>query len=64
VLPLIDRMSALCVKVTARLYRITPLGRTLDVPFSALNNWVARHANNVRAAQVTFDEKVSRSDAT
>jgi DNA-binding HxlR family transcriptional regulator len=45
-------------------YRITPLGRTLDEPFSALNNWAAKHANNVRAAQVMFDEKVSRSDAT
>ena len=41
-------------------YVVTPLGRTLDKPFTALNAWTAEHADAVRKAHAAFDER-SRS---
>ncbi len=38
-------------------YRVTPLGRSLDKPFAALNAWTADHAEDVRKAQALFDER-------
>lgn len=38
-------------------YAVTPLGRTLDKPFAALNAWTAEHAQAVRAAQDAFDRR-------
>jgi DNA-binding HxlR family transcriptional regulator len=36
-------------------YVVTPLGRTLDKPFAALNAWTAEHADAVRKAHAAFD---------
>lgn len=38
-------------------YSVTPLGRTLDKPFAALNAWTAQHAAAVRVAQQRFDRR-------
>ena len=38
-------------------YVVTPLGRSLDKPFAALNAWTAEHAQDVRRAQAIFDER-------
>ncbi len=38
-------------------YRVTPLGRSLDKPFAALNAWTMEHAEALRAAQKAFDER-------
>jgi len=38
-------------------YSLTPLGRTLDEPLSALARWAQRHMPEVRAAQETFDRR-------
>jgi DNA-binding HxlR family transcriptional regulator len=38
-------------------YVVTPLGRTLDKPFTALNAWTAEHADAVRKAHAAFDER-------
>jgi DNA-binding HxlR family transcriptional regulator len=38
-------------------YRVTPLGRTLDEPFAALNAWTAKHGQAVRVAQAAFDHR-------
>ncbi len=35
-------------------YEITPLGRTLHEPISALYMWAEAHAGDVRAAQASF----------
>lgn len=44
-------------------YRVTPLGRTLDKPFSALNAWTSEHAAAVRQAQKVFDERYGSGPA-
>lgn len=36
-------------------YRLTPLGRTLKEPLSALAQWSQLHMDEVRAAQARFD---------
>ena len=36
---------------------VTPLGRSLDKPFAALNAWTMEHAEALRAAQKAFDER-------
>ena len=36
-------------------YAVTPLGRSLDKPFAALNAWTSTHADAVREAQCAFD---------
>jgi hypothetical protein len=36
-------------------YAVTPLGRSLDKPFAALNAWTSTHADAVRKAQRAFD---------
>lgn len=36
-------------------YSLTPLGRTLREPLSALADWSVHHMDEVRAAQVRFD---------
>jgi len=38
-------------------YSLTPLGRTLDEPLSALARWAERHMPEVRSAQVDFDRR-------
>ncbi len=38
-------------------YSLTPLGRTLDEPLSALARWAERHMPEVRSAQVAFDRR-------
>jgi len=41
-------------------YSVTPLGRSLDKPFSALNAWTSEHADAVREAQAAFDKRYGR----
>jgi len=36
---------------------VTPLGRSLDKPFAALNAWTMEHAETLRAAQKAFDKR-------
>ena len=36
-------------------YSVTPLGRTLEMPFQALYGWTVDHAAAVRQAQSAFD---------
>lgn len=36
-------------------YSITPLGRTLQAPFSALRDWTDAHAAEVTRAQAAYD---------
>ena len=36
-------------------YRMTPLGRTLDGPFRALNSWTVTHLTEVERARAAFD---------
>ncbi|MES3711870.1 putative HTH-type transcriptional regulator YybR [compost metagenome] len=38
-------------------YRITPLGRTLEEPFTALRLWTVQHLSTVMEAQSEFDER-------
>ncbi len=38
-------------------YSLTPLGRTLDEPLSALAKWAERHMPEVRSAQEAFDQR-------
>jgi DNA-binding HxlR family transcriptional regulator len=38
-------------------YVVTPLGRSLDKPFAALNAWTAENADAVRKAQAMYDER-------
>ncbi len=38
-------------------YSLTPLGRTLDEPLSALARWAERHMPEVRSAQEAFDQR-------
>jgi DNA-binding HxlR family transcriptional regulator len=38
-------------------YSITPLGRTLEAPFRALNDWSIRHLAEVETAQSAFDRR-------
>ncbi len=38
-------------------YTLTPLGRTLDEPLSALARWAERHMPQVRSAQEAFDHR-------
>lgn len=38
-------------------YSITPLGRTLEGPFSALFAWTVNHAAKVLKAQSEFDQR-------
>jgi DNA-binding HxlR family transcriptional regulator len=40
-------------------YALTPLGRTLCGPLSALGQWATQHIGEVRAAQEAFDAKIS-----
>lgn len=42
-------------------YALTPLGRTLCSPLSALGKWAADHIDEVRAAQDAFDQKTTRN---
>jgi DNA-binding HxlR family transcriptional regulator len=37
-------------------YTITPLGRTLGKPFSALYNWTIAHLDDVEAAKKRYDK--------
>lgn len=39
-------------------YSITPLGRTLEGPFTALFLWTINHAGEVLQAQAAFDQRV------
>jgi len=39
-------------------YAVTPLGRSLDKPFAALNAWTSTHADAVRKAQRAFERAV------
>ena len=39
-------------------YAVTPLGRTLDKPFDALNAWTRDHATSIRRAQIAFDKRM------
>lgn len=41
----------------AVVYSVTPLGRTLEVPFRALIDWTNRHTAEVLQAQLEFDER-------
>ncbi len=41
-------------------YRLTPLGRTLQQPLSALAQWSREHMDEVRAAQARFSKSSSR----
>lgn len=38
-------------------YSVTPLGRTLEGPFTALLDWTNTHATDVSRAQSEFDER-------
>ena len=38
-------------------YRITPLGRTLDGPFRAINTWTIDHLPDVERARAVFDRR-------
>jgi DNA-binding HxlR family transcriptional regulator len=38
-------------------YSVTPLGRTLEGPFTALLDWTNMHAADVMRAQSAFDER-------
>lgn len=43
-------------------YSVTPLGRTLEAPFTALYNWALEHADEVEAAQVAYARKHGLTD--
>lgn len=46
-------------------YRITPLGRSLIGPLTALMHWAATHFEEIRAARATFDgESAAPPEAT
>ena len=40
-------------------YEITPLGRSLQAPFSALYAWTAAHMADVEEARMRFDTRVA-----
>ena len=40
-------------------YALTPLGKTLCAPISAIVHWAEEHIDEVAAAQVTYDAKQS-----
>ncbi|GAA2478835.1 winged helix-turn-helix transcriptional regulator [Winogradskya humida] len=40
-------------------YELTELGRTLLVPVQALDDWARAHRDDIRAARVTHDARVS-----
>ncbi len=44
-------------------YALTPLGRTLCAPLSALGRWAGEHMDEVRAAQNEFDEALHANRA-
>ncbi|MDU3078594.1 MAG: winged helix-turn-helix transcriptional regulator, partial [Mixta calida] len=38
-------------------YAITPLGRTLQEPFTALVSWAKQYGGDMEQAQVVYDEQ-------
>lgn len=40
-------------------YRITALGKTLDGPFQAINNWTLDHLPEVERARAAFDRRAA-----
>jgi DNA-binding HxlR family transcriptional regulator len=42
-------------------YSITPLGRSLQVPFAQLYNWTVDHAAEIQQRQRDYDERVAHS---
>lgn len=38
-------------------YSITPLGRTLEIPFQALYNWTVKYSPAVTDAQIEYDSR-------
>jgi DNA-binding HxlR family transcriptional regulator len=47
-----------CLRPVAIEYSITPLGRTLEPIFAALEDWTQTHLHEVEAARSAFEEKV------
>ena len=45
-------------------YAITPLGRTLAGPFSAIYRWTRAHHGEVQAARRRFDARTQKQSAT
>ena len=45
-------------------YAITPLGRTLAGPFSAIHRWAEAHHREVAAARQRFDARIQRKAIT
>ncbi len=43
-------------------YSITPLGRTLQAPFTALYDWTVKHEDDIAKARRSFDLMQTRSD--
>jgi DNA-binding HxlR family transcriptional regulator len=43
-------------------YALTPLGKTLCAPLSALGQWASDHMQEVRAAQDSFDRKPASTE--
>lgn len=41
-------------------YSITPLGRTLQVPFGAVYEWAINHLHEIERAQKVFDKRADR----
>lgn len=39
-------------------YAITPLGRTLQTPFSAVYDWSIKNLDEIEAAQLAYDSRV------
>jgi DNA-binding HxlR family transcriptional regulator len=42
-------------------YSLTPLGRTLQEPFTSLSQWALKHQSDVEAAQKCFNSRKSDS---
>lgn len=42
-------------------YSVTPLGRTLEIPFRALIDWTNSHTAEVLQAQSEFDERAPKT---
>lgn len=50
--------QVVCLRPVAVEYAITPLGRTLEPIFAALEDWTQTHLDEVEAARDSFEEKL------
>ncbi len=59
---LVNRRAFATVPVTVE-YDLTPLGRTLTAPLSALTDWAETHIESVLTAQQQYDSAQGERDA-